>query len=112
MYKVHTESKGGREKATGAATDEGTQPAECPVHPGQVKVEQVMNNVQQLEAEVNQFDGKRGDKTYRLLEELLTKQLLEVDSVETNGQEHIRQVRKEAVHKIQSVLEKLERIAR
>lgn len=71
-----------------------------------------MNNVQQLEAEVNQFDGKRGDKTYRLLEELLTKQLLEVDSVETNGQEHIRQVRKEAVHKIQSVLEKLERIAR
>lgn len=112
VYKVHTESKGGREKAAGAATDEGTQPAECPVHPGQVKVEQVMNNVQQLEAEVNQFDGKRGDKTYRLLEELLTKQLLEVDSVETNGQEHIRQVRKEAVHKIQSVLEKLERIAR
>ncbi|XP_055518268.1 BAG family molecular chaperone regulator 3-like [Leucoraja erinacea] len=112
VYKVHTESKGGREKAAGAATDEGTQPAECPVHPGQVKVEQVMNNVQQLEAEVNQFDGKRGDKTYRLLEELLTKQLLEVDSVETNGQEHIRQVRKAAVHKIQSVLEKLERIAR
>ncbi|XP_069774154.1 BAG family molecular chaperone regulator 4-like isoform X2 [Narcine bancroftii] len=111
VYKARTENKGAAEKPA-AATNNGVEQAEVPVHPGQVKVEQVLNNVQQLEAEVNQFDGKRGDKTYRLLEELLTKELLEVDSVETNGQEHIRQVRKEAVHKIQGVLEKLERIAR
>ncbi|XP_072122700.1 BAG family molecular chaperone regulator 4 [Mobula birostris] len=111
VYKSRTENKGAAEKPAGA-TNNGTEQADVVMHPGQAKVEQVMSNVQQLEAEVNQFDGKRGDKTYRLLEELLTKQLLEVDSVETNGQEHIRQIRKEAVHKIQGVLEKLEKIAR
>ncbi|XP_067857320.1 BAG family molecular chaperone regulator 4 [Heptranchias perlo] len=113
VYKTRAENKNAREKPL-APTNNGIEQTESPAqlsHPGHVKVEQVLSNVQQLEVEVSQFDGKRGDKTYRLLEELLTKQLLEVDSVETNGQEHIRQVRKEAVHKIQGVLDKLERLA-
>uniref|UniRef100_UPI00398ED216 BAG family molecular chaperone regulator 4 n=1 Tax=Pristiophorus japonicus TaxID=55135 RepID=UPI00398ED216 len=110
VYKIRAENKSARDKPA-APTNNGMEQTELPPHPGHVKVEQVLSNVQQLETEVNLFDGKRGDKTYRLLEELLTKQLLEVDSVETNGQEHVRQVRKEAVHKIQGVLDKLERIA-
>lgn len=112
VYKTRAEAKGAREKAAlPASGSEGPPQAELPAHPGHAKVGQVLGSLQQLEAEVNRFDGKRGDKTYRLLEELLTKQLLEVDSVETNGQGHIRQARKEAVHKIQGVLEKLESMA-
>ncbi|XP_078421790.1 BAG family molecular chaperone regulator 4 [Cetorhinus maximus] len=110
VYKTRAENKSAREKPALPANN-GMEQTEIAAHPGHVKVEQVLSNVQQLEVEVNCFDGKRGDKTYRLLEELLTKQLLEVDSVETNGQEHIRQARKEAVHKIQGVLERLESMA-
>ncbi|XP_038641270.1 BAG family molecular chaperone regulator 4-like [Scyliorhinus canicula] len=111
VYKTRTPPKVARDKPA-VPTNNGTeQQTEANAHPGHMKVEQVLSHVQQLEAEVSHFDGKRGDKTYRLLEELLTKQLLEVDSVETNGQEQIRQARKEAVHKIQGVLEKLESMA-
>ena len=38
---------------------------------------------------------------------MLTKELLELDSVETGGQDSIRQARKEVVCKIQAKLEKL-----
>eukprot|EP00062_Callorhinchus_milii_P023791 gi/632983013/ref/XP_007908438.1/ PREDICTED: BAG family molecular chaperone regulator 4 [Callorhinchus milii] len=82
-----------------------------PAHPGHLKVERILCNVRELDMEVERFEGKRGDKRYRLLEELLTKQLLEADSVETNGEESVRQARKEAVHRIQGTLERLERIA-
>ncbi|XP_074837840.1 BAG family molecular chaperone regulator 4 [Carettochelys insculpta] len=77
--------------------------------PGIQRVMQVMEEVEQLEQEVDEFVGKKTDKDYRLLEEMLTKELLELDSIETCGQDNVRQARKEAVHRIQAILEKLER---
>lgn len=77
--------------------------------PGIQKVIQVMEGVEQLEDEVDEFVGKKSDKDYRLLEETLTKKLLELDSIETGGQENVRQARKEAVNRIQAILEELER---
>ncbi|XP_062995169.1 BAG family molecular chaperone regulator 4 isoform X2 [Elgaria multicarinata webbii] len=79
------------------------------VQPGIQKVMQVMEGVEQLEEEVDEFVGKKTDKDYWLLEEMLTKKLLELDSIETGGQDNVRQVRKEAVHRIQATLEELER---
>ncbi|XP_066495877.1 BAG family molecular chaperone regulator 4 isoform X3 [Tiliqua scincoides] len=73
------------------------------------KVTEVMEGVEQLEDEVDEFVGKKTDKDYRLLEEMLTKKLLELDSIETGGQDNVRQARKEAVNRIQSILEELER---
>ena len=70
----------------------------------------VLEKVQYLEQEVEEFIGKKTDKAYWLLEEMLTKELLELDSVETGGQDSIWQAReegKEAVCKIQATLEKL-----
>lgn len=69
----------------------------------------VLEKVQYLEQEVEEFIGKKTDKAYWLLEEMLTKELLELDSVETGGQDSVRQARKEAVCKIQAILEKLEK---
>ncbi|XP_077162907.1 BAG family molecular chaperone regulator 4 isoform X2 [Paroedura picta] len=79
------------------------------VQPGVRKVIEVMEGVELLEEEVDEFVGKKMDKGYRLLEEMLTKKLLELDSIETGGQESVRQARKEAVHRIQAILEELER---
>ena len=51
------------------------------------------------------------DVQFRYLEELLTKELLDLDSVETQGQENVRQYRREAVQRIQVTLDQLEKKA-
>ncbi|XP_004696264.1 BAG family molecular chaperone regulator 4 [Echinops telfairi] len=84
------------------SSDEGTPPSIK-------KIINVLEKVQYLEQEVEDFVGKKTDKGYWLLEEMLTKELLELDSIETGGQESVRQARKEAVCKIQAILEKLEK---
>ncbi|XP_044618077.1 BAG family molecular chaperone regulator 4 isoform X2 [Equus asinus] len=85
-----------------SSSDEGTPPSIK-------KIIHVLEKVQYLEQEVEEFVGKKTDKAYWLLEEMLTKELLELDSVETGGQDSVRQARKEAVCKIQAILEKLEK---
>ncbi|XP_052017961.1 BAG family molecular chaperone regulator 4 isoform X2 [Apodemus sylvaticus] len=86
----------------GFSSDEGPPPSIK-------KIIHVLEKVQFLEQEVEEFVGKKTDKAYWLLEEMLTKELLELDSVETGGQDSVRQARKEAVCKIQAILEKLEK---
>uniref|UniRef100_A0A3Q3IG13 BAG domain-containing protein n=2 Tax=Monopterus albus TaxID=43700 RepID=A0A3Q3IG13_MONAL len=80
-------------------------------NPGLAKVQQVMSRIQLYQEDVDEFVGKKTDKSYRYLEELLTKELLELDSVETQGQENLRQARKEAVQRIQAILDQLEKKA-
>lgn len=80
-------------------------------NPSLAMVEQVMSRVLLLQEDVDEFVGKKTDKSYRCLEELLTKELLVLDSVETQGQENVRQARKEAVQKIQAILDRLEKKA-
>lgn len=70
-----------------------------------------MSRVLLLQEDVDEFVGKKTDKSYRCLEELLTKELLVLDSVETGGRETVRQARKEAVQRIQAILDQLEKKA-
>lgn len=70
-----------------------------------------MERVERLEAEVQVFDGKRTDKRYLLLEELLTKELLALDSVDPEGRPDVRQARRDGVRKVQNILEHLETLA-
>lgn len=89
------------------------QPGPQPVsqNPSLARVQEVMARVLLLQEDVDEFVGKKTDKSYRCLEELLTKELLVLDSVETQGQENVRQARKEAVQRIQAILDQLERKA-
>ncbi|NWX50619.1 BAG4 regulator, partial [Steatornis caripensis] len=89
----------------------GDQPStnSAAIQPEIQRILRVMGEAEQLEQEVDEFVGKKTDKSYRLLEEMLTKLLLELDSIETGGQDSVRQARKESVHRIQAILEKLER---
>ena len=84
------------------SSDEGTPPSIK-------KITYVLEKVQYLEQEVEEFIGKKTDKAYWLLEEMLIKELLELDSIETGGQDSAWQAGKEAVCKIQAILEKLEK---
>ncbi|XP_076020855.1 BAG family molecular chaperone regulator 4 isoform X2 [Genypterus blacodes] len=80
-------------------------------NPGLAKVQQVMARVHLLQEDVDEFVGRKSDKSYRYLEELLTKELLNLDSVETQGLEIVRQARREAVQRIQAILDRLEKKA-
>lgn len=58
--------------------------------------------------DVEQFGGKRGDKEYMYLDEMLTRNLLKLDTIDTNGKESIRLARKEAIKCIQASIAVLE----
>ncbi|NXY84146.1 BAG4 regulator, partial [Alcedo cyanopectus] len=102
-------------KPLAGSREVGFKPADQPAanssssQPEIQRILHVMGEAEQLEQEVDEFVGKKTDKFYRLLEEMLTKLLLELDSIETGGQDSVRQARKESVHRIQAILEKLER---
>ncbi|KAK1154153.1 BAG family molecular chaperone regulator 4-like [Acipenser oxyrinchus oxyrinchus] len=96
------------------STEEEPPPPQGPQlsdNPDLARIQQVTEHVRLLEEDVNEFVGRKADRSYRCLEELLTKELLELDSIETRGQESMRQARKEAVQKVQGVLDRLERKA-
>lgn len=84
--------------------------AQCPAHPGLTKVQQIVERVAKLEHEVKCFNGKKNDKKYLLLEELLTKELLALDSVDPEGRADVRQARRDGVRRVQTILEELEQL--
>ncbi|NWH67984.1 BAG4 regulator, partial [Geococcyx californianus] len=100
-------SAGNREPGSKLGEPSAANPAA--IQPEIQRILRVLGEAKQLEQEVDEFVGKKTDKSYRLLEEMLTKLLLELDSIETGGQDGVRQARKESVHRIQAILEKLER---
>lgn len=89
---------------------EAEQVAQCPIHPGLAKVQQIVERVVKLERDVKCFDGKKNDKKYLLLEELLTKELLALDSVDPEGRADVRQARRDGVRRVQTILEELEQL--
>ncbi|XP_061693192.1 BAG family molecular chaperone regulator 3 [Syngnathoides biaculeatus] len=89
---------------------EAEQEAQCPVHPGLAKVQKIVERVTKLEEEVKSFEGKKNDKKYLLLEELLTKELLALDSVDPEGRADVRQARRDGVRRVQTILEGLEQL--
>ncbi|XP_074532747.1 BAG family molecular chaperone regulator 3 [Halichoeres trimaculatus] len=89
---------------------EAEQVPQSPIHPGLAKVQQIVERVAKLEQEVKCFAGKKNDKKYLLLEELLTKELLALDSVDPDGRTDVRQARRDGVRRVQTILEKLEQL--
>lgn len=71
-------------------------------------IEQVLAEATRLKEEVIVYTGGRKEKPYLRLEELLTRLLLKLDRIESEGRDDIRSARREAVHTIESVLQLLE----
>lgn len=72
------------------------------------KIQAIQRNVLDLMCAVEQFGGKRGDKEYAYLDEMLTRNLLKLDTIDTNGKDSIRMARKEAIKCIQASIAVLE----
>lgn len=96
---------------TEAAAPKSEEAVAPPKHPGVLKVEAILEKVQGLEQAVDNFEGKKTDKKYLMIEEYLTKELLALDSVDPEGRADVRQARRDGVRKVQTILEKLEQKA-
>jgi BCL2-associated athanogene 3 len=54
------------------------------------------------------FQGSRSDKEYLYLDDMLTKQLIALDGIDTAGREEIRQLRKDSIAFVNSCLSRLD----
>jgi hypothetical protein len=54
------------------------------------------------------FQGSRSDKEYLYLDDMLTKQLIALDGIDTAGREEIRQLRKDSIAFVNSCLSALD----
>ncbi|CAI6343930.1 unnamed protein product [Macrosiphum euphorbiae] len=73
------------------------------------KVQIVQADVEELLVAVNQFSGSsRLDKQYIYLDEMLTRNLIKLDTIETEGRDDVRMARKKAIKTIQDTISVLE----
>lgn len=54
------------------------------------------------------FTGKKSDKEYKYLEEMLNRSILKLDGIEAGDNEAVRQARRSGVKDIQSFLDQLD----
>ncbi|XP_009072927.1 PREDICTED: BAG family molecular chaperone regulator 4, partial [Acanthisitta chloris] len=99
LYDVAPRKPGAGSREPGLRPGDQPSTNSAAIQPEIQRILHVMGEAELLEQEV----------INPLLEEMLTKLLLELDSIETGGQDSVRQARKESVHRIQAILEKLER---
>ncbi|XP_011497684.1 PREDICTED: BAG domain-containing protein Samui-like isoform X2 [Ceratosolen solmsi marchali] len=73
------------------------------------RVAMVQKEVDSLTDQVRQYGGgSRQDKQYMYLDEMLTRELIKLDDIETEGKENVRQARKQAIKSIQDSIGLLE----
>ncbi|XP_070172538.1 BAG domain-containing protein Samui isoform X2 [Polyergus mexicanus] len=73
------------------------------------KVAQVQKEVDNLAEQVRRYvGGSRQDKKYIYLDEMLTRELLKLDDIETEGRENVRLARKNTIKSIQDTISLLE----
>ena len=72
--------------------------------PRLIKINEIGSSLGVLREEVIQFRGAKGSREFLTLEEKLTRQLLELDAIDTGGEEMIRSARKRTVDHIQELL--------
>lgn len=69
----------------------------------------MQKDVDDLAEQVRRYvGGSRQDKEYMYLDEMLTRELIKLDDIETEGRENVRQARKNAIKSIQDTISLLE----
>ena len=75
-------------------------------------VNEVNDELGNLREQVNVFEGAPGDKNYRFLDEMLTRLLIKLDNIESQGLDDVRSARKAAIVSVQECVNLLESKAR
>lgn len=86
-----------------------TQQPPPPSKPNQLEqIQIIQKDVSELMNQVEKFNGKPRDRQYLYLDEMLTRNLIKLDTIETEGKDNIRQARKEAIKCIEGCIGILE----
>ena len=72
------------------------------------KLNKIMENVLDLDKQIGAFQGEKDSKVYKYLDEMLTRNLLALDGIETAGRDDVRTQRKESVTSINRCVKILE----
>jgi len=70
------------------------------------QIEQIVSDAQNLH--VDEFAGIKGDKQFMHIEEMLTRLLIKLDKIDSEGRGDIRGARREAVRIVQAMSDRLE----
>lgn len=82
-----------------------------PVPPNMTLLEQIeliMAEARKQQIEVDKFVGSKKDKLFLMIEEMLTRLLIKLDRIDSEGKEEIRNARRDAVKQVQASLDLLE----
>ncbi|OWF41015.1 BAG family molecular chaperone regulator 3-like [Mizuhopecten yessoensis] len=99
--------KGSTDSLNGQSGGHGQPEKPKPKTPMDI-ISDIVSEVRHYEAKVADFRGLKTDKGYKYLEEMLTRNLLKLDGIESGSNNDIRQARKNAVREIQASLDQLE----
>lgn len=90
--------------------DRSSSPAPAPKRKKtpQEQIDEANARLKELREDVETFSGTSCDKQYRYLDEMLTRLLISLDNVETEGNEQLRVARKETIRSIQQCADVLE----
>jgi len=72
------------------------------------EVEEINQELSSLNEQISTFSGHATDKQYRFLDEMLTRLLIKLDNIDTQGQEDVRTARKQAVAAVHAAATLLE----
>ena len=72
------------------------------------QLEAIYKEAEQLQVKVNAFSGSKKNKEYIYMDEMLTRLLIKLDNIDSEGKEEIRNARRKAVKSVQASLDLLE----
>lgn len=73
------------------------------------RIQEVRQEVENLASRVEQYNGNsRTDKEYLYLDEMLTRELIKLDTIEVEGNDNLRTARKDVIRTIQQAIALLE----
>ena len=84
-------------------------PSPAPAHLTPLEhIATIQDEADKVQNEVGTFTGVKTDKSYRFLDEMLTRLLIKLDRIDSNGDPDIREARRRAVRSVQSSCDQLE----
>ncbi|XP_062595796.1 BAG family molecular chaperone regulator 3-like [Saccostrea cucullata] len=87
-----------------ASTETKKENENCPLK----KIDKIVSDTAHIKEGVNAFSGKKSDKQYKYLEEMLNRGILKLDGIEAGDDEKVRMARRTAVKDMQSFLDQLD----
>ncbi|XP_043930449.1 BAG family molecular chaperone regulator 5 [Protopterus annectens] len=80
-------------------------------HPSIIRIQETQKDVQAIALHVTTFSGLQNDREYQKLERELTKHLLQLDNIDTEGKADIQQARRMVAQEVGRLLKELEQNA-